>query len=70
MLSASGQRLYSGDDVRRLALLKQLTDLGHAIGSLARLDMQQLQQVARTHASVLAAHHAGDPAMDLSLIHI
>lgn len=64
LLSASGQRLYSGDDVRRLALLKQLTDLGHAIGSLARLDMQQLQQVARTHASVLAAHHAGDPAMD------
>ena len=54
-LTASGQRLYSGDDVRRLALLKQLTDLGHAIGSLARLDMQQLQQVAGTHAAVLAA---------------
>jgi DNA-binding transcriptional MerR regulator len=54
-LSASGQRLYSADDVRRLALLKQLTDLGHAIGSLAPLDMRQLQQVASTHASVLAA---------------
>jgi DNA-binding transcriptional MerR regulator len=64
MLSSSGQRLYSADDVRRLALLKQLTDLGHAIGSLARLDMQQLQQVASTHASVLAARHTEDPAQD------
>ena len=62
LLSASGQRLYSSDDVRRLALLKQLTDLGHAIGSLARLDMQQLRQVASTHASVLAARHTEDPA--------
>ncbi len=52
-LSPSGQRLYSADDVRRLALLKQLTDLGHAIGSLASLDMAQLQAVASTHARVL-----------------
>ena len=41
-LSPSGQRLYSADDVRRLALLKQLTDVGHAIGSLARLPMAEL----------------------------
>ncbi|MFN6995206.1 MAG: MerR family transcriptional regulator [Aquincola tertiaricarbonis] len=54
-LSPSGQRLYSADDVRRLALLKQLVDAGHAIGSLAPLDMAQLQQVAATHASALAA---------------
>ena len=54
-LSPSGQRLYSADDVRRLALLKQLTELGHAIGSLAPLDMAQLQQVASTHAHALLA---------------
>ncbi|MEO7850766.1 MAG: MerR family transcriptional regulator [Rubrivivax sp.] len=53
-LSPSGQRLYSADDVRRLALIKQLTDLGHAIGSLAPLDMVHLQRVAATHAQVLA----------------
>jgi hypothetical protein len=64
LLSPSGQRLYSADDVRRLALLKQLTDLGHAIGSLARLDMPQLQQVAGTHASVLAAGRPVEPAAD------
>jgi hypothetical protein len=54
VLSPSGQRLYSSDDVRRLALIKQLTDLGHAIGTLAPLDMSQLQRVAATHASALA----------------
>jgi hypothetical protein len=54
-LTPSGQRLYSADDVRRLALIKHLTDLGHAIGSLAPLDMPQLQRVASTHAQALAA---------------
>jgi DNA-binding transcriptional MerR regulator len=54
-LSPSGQRLYSADDVRRLALLKQLTDQGHAIGSLAPLSMAQLQDVAATHAQTQAA---------------
>jgi hypothetical protein len=53
VLSPGGQRLYSADDVRRLALLKQLTDHGHAIGSLAPLDMAQLQRVAATHAQAL-----------------
>jgi MerR family transcriptional regulator, light-induced transcriptional regulator len=59
-VSPSGQRLYSADDVRRLALIKQLTDLGHAIGSLARLDMPQLQRVAATHAHALAATQKGE----------
>ncbi len=54
-LSPSGQRLYSADDVRRLAMVKQLTDLGHAVGSLAPLDMQQLQRVASTHAHATSA---------------
>jgi len=53
-LSPSGQRLYAAQDVHRLALLKQLTERGHAIGSLATLDMAQLQQVAATHADALA----------------
>jgi MerR family transcriptional regulator, light-induced transcriptional regulator len=52
-LTPSGQRLYSAADVRRIALLKQLTELGHAIGSLAALDMAQLQAVAATHAAAI-----------------
>lgn len=52
--SATGQRLYNAADVQRLALLRQLTELGHAVGSLARLDMAQLQAVQATHAQVLS----------------
>lgn len=52
--TATGHRLYSGADVQRLALLKQLTDLGHAIGSVATLDMAALRQVAATHARTMA----------------
>ena len=59
-LTPSGQRLYSADDIRRLALIKQLTDLGLAIGSLARLDMQQLQRVAATHTQALAATQSNE----------
>lgn len=60
-LTASGQRLYSADDVRRLALVKQLVDLGHAIGRLAGLDMAALQAVAATHAQALVTSQAGPP---------
>ena len=59
-LSPGGQRLYSPDDVRRLALVRQLTELGHAIGTLASLDMPQLQRVASTHASTSAATRTGE----------
>lgn len=60
--SASGQRLYSADEVRRLALIRQLADLGHAIGQLAQLDMAQLQQLAGTHARTLDALRRGPSA--------
>jgi DNA-binding transcriptional MerR regulator len=62
--SPSGQRLYSADDVRRLALVKQLTELGHAIGSLAPLNVQQLQRVAATHARTVAATQRRSEAVD------
>lgn len=70
LLSETGQRLYGAADVQRLALLKQLSDLGHAIGSLARLDQAQLQQVAATHARTLAqtaglAATEAEPALSL-----
>lgn len=50
----TGHRLYSASDVQRLALIKQLSDLGHSISALAPLDMPALEEVARTHASVIA----------------
>lgn len=57
-MTPSGQRLYSAADVHRIALLKQLSDLGHAIGSLAGLDMAQLQEVASTHAQAVTGQRA------------
>lgn len=44
--SARGQRLYSAEQVRRLSLLKQLVDQGHAIGVLAPMSAEQLQELA------------------------
>jgi DNA-binding transcriptional MerR regulator len=57
--SASGHRLYSAVDVRRLAQLKQLADTGHAIGSIATLNEEELRQVASTHATSLTLRRAG-----------
>ena len=48
--SPGGQRLYAAEDVRRLALIKQLTEQGHAIGRLAGLALPALQALAHTHA--------------------
>ncbi len=57
--SASGHRLYSAGDVRRLVQLKQLTETGHAIGSIAALDEDELRQVAATHATSLPSRGGG-----------
>ena len=53
-ISVSGHRMYSASDVQRIALLKQLSDLGHAIGTMAALDLEELRQVAVTHVSTTA----------------
>jgi DNA-binding transcriptional MerR regulator len=39
-----GNRLYSQDDISRLALIKRLVDSGHAIGTIANLKLDQLRQ--------------------------
>ncbi len=43
--SAAGQRLYSPQDVQRLRLMRQLTESGHAIGTLAGLQHTQLLEL-------------------------
>jgi DNA-binding transcriptional MerR regulator len=42
----TGHRLYSEDDVRRIVLLKSLVNCGHAIGSIAKLTIDQLKEIA------------------------
>lgn len=44
--SPTGQRLYSNHDVARLRLLRQLSHAGHAIGTIASLDLEPLQRLA------------------------
>lgn len=42
--SDSNRRLYSGEDVERLTLLKRLTDCGDAISTIANLKIEELRK--------------------------
>lgn len=68
--TASGHRLYDLADVQRVLLLRQLTQQGHAISSLAPLGTEQLQALAGEHASSaqLTALTRSDPAVALRLV--
>lgn len=44
-------RIYSRDDVGRLALIKQLVDAGNAIGSVASLSLEQLHERLKVHSN-------------------
>lgn len=44
-LSAGRQRLYSLADIRRLAMIKQLVDMGHPIGTIASLGADRLLEM-------------------------
>jgi DNA-binding transcriptional MerR regulator len=57
--SGRGGRLYSDDDVRRLALVKQLVDAGHRVGLLARLSIDALQ--GRVQAARVSPGRAAVP---------
>ena len=52
--TATGHRLYSGTDVERLLLIKQLVDWGHAIGSVASLPSGELLRIAEARATLEA----------------
>ncbi|UCD78855.1 MAG: cobalamin-dependent protein [Desulfobacterales bacterium] len=45
------RRLYSEDDVRRLQLLKTITDAGHSISHVAQLDATELSGLAQREVS-------------------
>jgi DNA-binding transcriptional MerR regulator len=57
--SATGQRQYSSDDVARLTVIKQLVDSGHAIGSIAALDLTLLQSMRAKVAPVVSSDSGG-----------
>ena len=53
-LDPRGHRLYSAEDVGRLGLIRQLVELGSAIGSIANLPLAALREM-RSAAAVAAA---------------
>ena len=54
--TVTGQRLYSGHDVQRLKLLKQLSDGGHAIGTIATLALGPLSALAASLTAAVAVN--------------
>ncbi|MDJ0863393.1 MAG: MerR family transcriptional regulator [Gammaproteobacteria bacterium] len=57
--STGGVRLYSRDDIRRLALLRQLVDAGHAIGTVAELSTEELQNRLRVDEAAPLSNTTG-----------
>ncbi len=57
-----GNRLYTRDDISRLAFIKRLVDAGHAIGTVANLSIEQLQERLAPHAVAAAVPAAGQGA--------
>ncbi len=50
--SPTGQRQYTPDAVTRLTVIKRLVDAGYAIGSIAALDLAQLQSLLQQASQV------------------
>ena len=61
--TASGQRLYSSHDVLRLRALKQLTDNGHAIGTIAALPLEALEALVGGLPTVAPANTGQQPQL-------
>ncbi len=57
--SAGGQRLYSGEDIERLALLKRATDRGRNIGQIAGLSQEELRGLIQEDRPAGAGAGAG-----------
>ena len=54
-----GSRLYSQHDVARLTLIKRLVDSGHAIGTVANLDLEQLEERVASAQQATTGRAAG-----------
>jgi len=49
-------RMYAEEDLLRATLLKQLSDAGHAISTIANMNVQELNQLYRKHQHVSASN--------------
>ena len=60
--TSGNTRRYSAEDVRRLALLRELTEQGHTISGVARLNEPELQRLLSPQDSVLPRREASAAA--------
>ena len=67
-LTDSGHRLYTGADIERLLLIRQLIGLGHAVGTVARLGNAELQQIADARAALAAPPMSAPAPARLALL--
>jgi len=65
--SAGGQRIYTMRDVARLKRLRELTETGHAIGTIASLDLEALDAL-QSARSALSARPTESAHRDLDLV--
>lgn len=64
--ASDGQRLYSDEDVERLRAMRAVSEAGRAIGQVARLSTEDLQQLMREDAAARADApvRAADPRVE------
>ena len=63
-----GERLYSRQDVQRLALIKRLTRSGAPLGEIARMPLEELEQIAESIAPDIEARD--DAAERVSVVRV
>lgn len=68
--SASGDRLYSDDDVLRLRQIKRLLALGHAIGDVAQLSNAELSRLLDLHGGIAVSQQPGAGTVERYLSHV
>lgn len=57
--SEGGSRLYTQHDLNKLRIIKHLVNNGHAIGTIAHLSIEQLEQrLEDTHIPIFSSHKA------------
>lgn len=62
--SESGDRVYNNDDLAKLFLLKNLSDAGHSIGTIAQLSIHELKNKWEKNVQMKSLHgnHLGNSA--------
>lgn len=62
------QRLFSEQDVAKAILLKQLADDGHAIGTIARLNMEELRRMRHWQSQAPRPARPSSEALTLAVV--